>query len=105
MTCTSRASGSVQLSLDDSNHLTAIVNAGLLTFDDVDVTIHLAVFDESGVLLGTASAVEHVDRVWLGVPALMAREVAFDFDVCTCYERIHSISAAAAHGRDLTPEQ
>ena len=97
--------GQVLLMLDEANALTATVNAGLLTFDDVDVTIHLAVFDEAGVLLGTAQAVEHVDRVWLGVPALMAREVTLDFDNCACYENIHSISAAATHGNVLTPEQ
>ena len=97
--------GRVRLVLNEDNVLTARVNAGLLTFDDVDVTIHAAVFDGDGMLLGTATAVEHVQRVWLGVPALMARDVALDFGICACYEDIHSISAAATHGAVLTPEQ
>lgn len=96
--------GSVEFKLGENDHLTATLHGGALTFDDVRCTIHLAVFDPQGNLLGTASIVEDVPRVWLGVPMLMFKEWTLDFGQCACYQNVASVSGAVTHGKALTPD-
>lgn len=96
--------GNVTLDMDGDDHLTATLKGGVLTFDDADCTIHLAVFDNKGALLGTASIVEHVPRAWEGVPVLMFEDWKLDFGSCACYHDVAFITGAATHAKVQTPD-
>lgn len=97
--------GTVTLKLDDENHLTAGLKGGMLTFDDVKCTIHLAVFDVQGHMLGTAQHIVDVPRVWSRIPVLMFEDWQLDFGTCDCYQNVAYIAGSATHGKALTPDQ
>src|SRR4051794_5043016 len=59
--------GSVRFHLDEkTEHLSAEIQAGVTTFDEVDYNISAAVFDAEDRMLGVARAQCHVQREWLG---------------------------------------
>ena len=83
--------------LSDDGRLTAKVNAGVAQYANAEFRIYAAVFDAKGVLLGTASHVEAVERVRLGAMPTEFRHVDLDFGKSRDFGRAAYFSVAVSN--------
>jgi len=94
-----------KFSLDETAHLRASLKGGSTTFDDVEYTIHAAVFDSDGMLLGTASTTYQVQRVWVGVLVHVQVKLDMDFGISKRYTDAASVMLTTSSMDVLTPDQ
>lgn len=85
--------------------VTALLSAGVLTFDNVEYEVHAALFDEAGKLLGTARTLCPVTRIWAGVPGITSRKLTLDFGISKAYERAAWFTVSINETEVLTPDQ
>jgi hypothetical protein len=85
--------------------VTALLSAGVLTFDNVEYEVHAALFDQGGKLLGTAQTLCPVTRIWAGVPGITSRKLTLDFGISKAYERAAWFTVSATEPEVLTPDQ
>ena len=98
--------GKFEFSLDrNSNWLSARVNGSLLTFDNIDYTIGIAVFRADGTMLGVSTVICHVPRIWLGVYAKQPVDLKLDFGVSNNYPNGSKFKATISDRTVLTPDQ
>lgn len=95
----------VTFNLSERNRLRGSLIGGSTTFDDVTYTIHAAVFDVDGQLLGTASTEYQVQRVWIGVLAQMQAELELDFGISKRYADAATVMLTISSMDVLTPDQ
>lgn len=86
-------------------HLKGRIKGSTVTFDDVDYEVHAAVFGKEGELLGTAKALQPVERVWLGKPLTSPAELTLDFGISEAYRNATTFSIAISDRKVLTPDQ
>ncbi len=90
----------------DDGRLQAKLTGRAITFDDVDYTLHAAVYSPDGELLGTASTACPVQRVWLGgVLTTFLEDVELDFGLSNAYQHAARVEFAITTHDVLTPEQ
>lgn len=94
-----------QFSISATGRLTGIVSAGVNTFDNVDYDVHCAVFDAQGRLLGTASTVCSVPRIWVGTLGVSPVKLQLDFGVSEAYKRGEWFTLGITERKVLTPDQ
>ncbi|MBI3008515.1 MAG: hypothetical protein HYY56_03230 [Candidatus Omnitrophica bacterium] len=78
---------SIRFEITEESHLTAEINGAVCYFDDVEYTLHGAVYDASGALLGTATTPFKVQKLWLGYVVMDDGDRSFplDFGISTNY--------------------
>ena len=89
--------GTATFHLGDDGRLTAKLNAAVAQYAPVEYRIYVAVFDAKGVLLGTASHVESVERIRLGRMPTMFRHVDLDFGKSRDFRRAAYASVAVSN--------
>lgn len=92
-------------SLDEANRLTALIHGSSTTFDDVEYTVHAAVFNADGMLLGTASTSCQVQRIWLGRLGMMQDEIELDFGRSKRFADAATVMLTISSMDVLTPDQ
>lgn len=98
--------GHIEFSLDrHAGTLTAEARGGITTFDEVNYDVSAAVFDESGVLLGTARAACEVPRESLGKCLTMPVTLPLDFGTSLDFVFAKSFEVAVSNRRVLTPDE
>jgi len=95
----------VELDLDDTTRLTALLQGSCVTFDNVEYTVHAAVYDKDGGLLGTASSPYTVQRLWAGFVLTTQIELALDFGRSKRFTDAASVEFAISSIDVLTPDQ
>jgi len=85
--------------------VTALLTAGVLSFDNVEYEVHAALFDEAGKLLGTAHTLCPVTRVWAGLPGTTPEKLSLDFGISKAYERAEWFTVSITERDVLTPDQ
>lgn len=85
--------------------VTALLTAGVLTFDNVEYEVHAALFDQAGKLLGTARTLCPVTRIWAGVPGITPAKLTLDFGISKAYERAEWFTVSVSEQEVLTPDQ
>jgi hypothetical protein len=86
--------------LDKDDRLTAILNAGVSQYAEMEYRIVVAVFDTAGRLLGVAQHDEPVAYVRLGATPRIFREIEFDFGVSKAFRRA-AFAITAISERDV----
>jgi hypothetical protein len=94
-----------EFNLDDNAHLTTTLYGSSISFDDVKYTVHAAVFDKTGRLMGTASAPYRVQRIWLGGVVTTQVELEMDFGISNTYTDVAAVTFAISSMEVLTPDQ
>jgi hypothetical protein len=98
--------GQARFSLDrDAGRLMATIHAGLTTFDRVDYEVSGAVYGAAGRLLGVARVGCPVERVWLGKPLHMGKDLTLDFGTSLDFESARRFTVAVSRRAVLTPDQ
>ena len=95
---------SLSFSLDpDTNQVSAIAKGRLITFDDVEYLLSLALFDKEGAFLGAATKTCQVQRIWLGVYASQGISIEFDFKSSSRYPAADRFAFSISSEKVLTP--
>ena len=89
----------------ESSQLTASMKGKLLTFDDVDYSVGLAVFDEEGLMLGSTSTTCHVPRIWVGRYGQQPVDLTLDFGISNNFKSARRFQASISERTVLTPDQ
>jgi hypothetical protein len=89
--------GTATFHLADDGHLTARLNAAVAQYASADYRIYAAMFDAKGVLLGTASHVESVERIRLSRMPTVFRHVDLDFGKSRDFRRAAYASVAVSN--------
>jgi len=89
--------GTATFHLSDDGHLTAKLNAAVAEYANAEYRIYAAVFDAKGLLLGTASHVESVERIRLGAMPTEFRHVDLDFGKSRDFRRAAYASVAVSN--------
>lgn len=97
--------GEVSFHRSALGRVTALLSAGVLTFDNVEYEIHSALFDQAGKLLGTAHTLCPVTRVWAGLPGTTPEKLSLDFGISKAYERAEWFTVSITEREVLTPDQ
>ncbi len=93
-------------SLDSkSSRLTVNTTGSLLTFDNVDYTIGVAVFAADGSMLGSSMTVCNVPRIWLGIYGQQPVDLTLDFGISNNYAHASKFQACISDRTVLTPDQ
>jgi hypothetical protein len=92
--------GRCKLTLGDDGHLTAIVNAGIKQYTNIDYWISLAVFDDRRSFLGAATHKVAIQYIRLGYMLTMLPELEFDFGISKKFRTVSQI-AVAISDRDV----
>ncbi len=97
--------GSIRFNLDEkTERLTAEIQAGVTTFDNVDYDISAAVFDSGGRMLGVARTECHVQREWLGRVLTTSQSIALDFGRSLDYPNATAFMVTVSKRKVLTPD-
>lgn len=88
-----------------TNRATAVVKGRLYTFDNVDYAVGIALLTGDGSMLGVATTVCKVPRIWLGVYGMQPVELALDFGISNNFRRASRFMASISDRTVLTPEQ
>ena len=96
---------STTFKLDEKAVLTAMITGKTLCFDNANYKVYGAVFDASGCLLGTATTVIKVNRIWRVAIATETREYTLDFGQSQSYSRATFFAVAISEEQVLTPDQ
>lgn len=98
---------SIRFEITEESHLTAEVNGAVCCFDDVEYTLHGAVYDASGALLGTATAPFKVQKLWVGYVVREDDDRSFplDFGISTNYGNAKHFALAISERTVKTPKQ
>lgn len=97
--------GSMRFNLDGkTDHLTAEIQAGVTTFDNVDYDVSAAVFDSERRMLGVARAECHVQREWLGRVLTTSQSIALDFGRSLDYPSATAFMLTVSKRKVLTPD-
>lgn len=96
--------GTAMFRLSKEGQLTAKLHAGVAEYAKADFHIYAAVYDPKGVLLGTASHLESVERVRLRVMPTMMRELELDFGKSRDFRRVAYASVAISNPDFPRPE-
>ena len=96
---------SIRFDLDNTNRLTAEIQAEVTSFDEVAYDISGAVFDAAGNLLGTARAQCRLERMWLGRVMHSPRTIGLDFGISLDYPRATAFMLGVSKRKVLTPDQ
>jgi hypothetical protein len=97
--------GSIRFVLEPkTDRLSAEIQAGLTTFDDVDYDISGAVFDSAGQMLGVARADCQVQREWLGKVLQTRQTINLDFGRSLDYAHATSFMLTVSKRKVLTPD-
>lgn len=83
--------------LANDGHLTAKMKAAVAQYANVEYRIFAAVFDAKGVLLGTASHLESVERIRLARMPTALRQVDLDFGKSRDFRRAAYASVAVSN--------
>lgn len=86
--------------LDKDSRLTAILNAAVAQYTEMEYRIVVAVFDGAGRLLGAAHHDESVSYVRLGLMPTLFREINLDFGVSNAFRRA-AFAVIAISERDV----
>lgn len=97
--------GEATFSQSPLGRVTAMLSAGVLTFDNVEYEVHAALFDEAGKLLGTAHTLCPVTRIWVGVAGTVSTTLALDFGISKAYDRARWFTVSVTERDVLTPDQ
>jgi hypothetical protein len=98
--------GSIRFGIDKNNeHLTAEIQAGITSFDDIDYDISAAVFNATGQMLGVARTQCHVDRLWLGNVLTTSQTIALDFGRSLNYANASAFMLTVSKRKVLTPNE
>jgi hypothetical protein len=92
--------GTGQFYLDKDAHLTAILNAAVAQYTNMEYRIVVAVFDGAGQLLGAAQHDESVSYTRLGVMPTLFREINLDFGISKAFGRA-AFAVIAISDRDV----
>ena len=92
--------------MDKNQNLTAKVTGDVTHFDNVQYRLHVALFDKSGGLLGTASTVIEAKRFGVGYVG-RARDKVFslNFGVSRAYTQTGYFALALSDVPVATPDQ
>jgi hypothetical protein len=97
---------SITFKVENDAVLSATIKGHTACFDNVDYTVHCAVFDESGRLLSTASTIVEVKRRWAGFMVTLTDEShSLDFGELKSYEKAKYFSLAISAEVVLTPDE
>lgn len=86
--------------LDKDSRLTAVLNAGVAQYTNMEYRIVVAVFDPAGQLLGTAHHDESVSYIRLSVMPRLLREINLDFGISKAFSRA-AFAVIAISDRDV----
>lgn len=86
--------------LDKDARLTAVLNAGVAQYTDMEYRIVVAVFDGAGQLLGAAQHDESVSHIRLRVMPTLFREIDLDFGISKAFSRA-AFAVIAISDRDV----
>jgi hypothetical protein len=90
--------------LDKDARLTAVLNAGVMQYANMEYRIVVAVFDAVGQLLGVAQQDESVSYIRLGVTPRLVREINLDFGISKAFSRA-AFAVTAVSERDAPEPQ
>ena len=86
--------GTGTFTLDNASRLKAVLNAGVTQYAEIDYWISVAVFDNAGCFLGSASHIEPVQYVRLGVMPMTFREIELDFGISRTFKDVALFTVA-----------
>ena len=93
----------IQFLLDRESRFTAEIEGDVCHFDNIDYTVYCAVFDASGTLLGTASVLVQVKRIWRGIViSEIVKTFSLDFGISTNFRKAKYFAIAISERKVLT---